>query len=199
MKAHLHLINGYKKLYKTLDKGAVFCAVDTETTGLHCGKDRITEISAVKFNFQGVTDRFSTLLNPGILIPPFCVNLTHITNEMVSSAPKFDQIAQSFLDFTEGAIIVAHNAQFDLRFINAELEFLGKAPLANRAIDTLKLSRYIFPDNEHWSLQHLAKQFNIEVNAAHRAEDDARVCMELFLICLEELKKNQGKPSQRLA
>ena len=171
---------------RLVHSGAVFCALDTETTGLKPAEERIIEIGAVKFDKSGVLGTFSTLVNPRVLIPPFCTELTGITNKMVFGQKEFKEIAGDFLDFLgEETIIVAHNAQFDLRFVNAELERMNHEILPNRAIDTLRFSRWTYPENEHWTLQYLANQFKIEVKSAHRASDDARVCMELFFKCIE--------------
>ena len=170
---------------RLLDSGAVFCALDTETTGLKSAEDRVIEIGAVKFDKSGVISTFSTLVNPRILIPHFCQELTGITNEMVFRQKEFHEISGDFLDFLGTSIVIAHNAQFDLRFINAELDRMSFPPLENKAIDTLRFSRWTFPENEHWTLQFLANQLEIEVKSAHRAEDDARVCMEIFHKCIE--------------
>lgn len=192
MKSHLHLLDDYRRMNRMLGSGAVFCAVDTETTGLKPDEERIIEIGAVKFDSSGVLGTFSTLVNPRILIPPFCQELTGITNKMVFGQKEFREIAGDFLSFLgEDSIIIAHNAQFDLRFINAELERMNREPLANKAVDTLRFSRWAYPENEHWTLQFLAKQLEIEVKSAHRAEDDARVCMELFLRCIKDTMDRQ--------
>ena len=186
MKSHLHLLYDFRRMYRLLNSGAVFCALDTETTGLKPEEERIIEIGAVKFDKNGILDTFSTLVNPRVLIPNFCQELTGITNKMVYGQKEFHELAGDLLSFLgEDSIIVAHNAQFDLRFVNAELERMNHAPLLNKAIDTLRFSRWAFPENGHWTLQHLANQFGIEVKAAHRATDDARVCMEVFFKCIE--------------
>ena len=190
-KAHLHLLNDYRRMNRLLQNGAVFCALDTETTGLKPAEERIIEIGAVKFDKNGELGRFSTLVNPRILIPHFCQELTGITNKMVFGQKEFKEIADDLLSFLDESIIIAHNAQFDLRFVNAELERINHDSLLNKAIDTLRFSRWAYPDNEHWTLQFLAEQLKIEVKAAHRAEDDARVCMELFLHCIKDTMDRQ--------
>ena len=110
---------------------------------------------------------------------------------MVFGQKEFKDIARDLLSFLGDSIIIAHNAQFDLRFVNAELERINHEVLFNKAIDTLRFSRWAYPDNEHWTLQFLAEQLKIEVKAAHRAEDDARVCMELFLRCIKDTMDRQ--------
>jgi len=179
---------------RLVHSGAVFCALDTETTGLKPEEERIIEIGAVKFDKTGVLGTFSELVNPRVLIPHFCQELTGITNKMVFGQREFKELAGDFLEFLgEKTIVVAHNAQFDLRFVNAELGRMNHDVLPNRAIDTLRFSRWAFPENGHWTLQHLAKQFNIEVKSAHRATDDARVCMEVFFKCIEGTMDKQKK------
>ena len=190
-KSHLHLLNDFRRMNRLLQNGAVFCALDTETTGLKPAEERIIEIGAVKFDKNGELGRFSTLVNPRILIPHFCQELTGITNKMVFGQKEFKEIADDLLSFLDESIIIAHNAQFDLRFVNAELERINHDSLLNKAIDTLRFSRWAYPDNEHWTLQFLAEQLKIEVKAAHRAEDDARVCMELFLHCIKDTMDRQ--------
>lgn len=187
-------MNDYRRMNRILTGGAVFCALDTETTGLKPTEERIIEIGAVKFDKSGVIETFSTLVNPRVLIPPFCQELTGITNKMVFGQKEFHEIAPELLKFLDSTIIVAHNAQFDLRFVNAELERMNHEILANKAVDTLRFSRWAYPDNEHWTLQFLAKQLGIEVKSAHRAEDDARVCMEIFLRCISDTMDRQ-KPA----
>ena len=186
MKSHLHILNDYRRMNRLLHSDVVFCAVDTETTGLKPAEEKIIEIGAIKFDKKGVIGKFSVLLNPHISISPFCTELTGITNEMLSDKKDFGEIIEDFLNFLgEKTIIVAHNAQFDIRFLNEELARINFPRLENKAIDTLRFSRWAFPQNEHWTLGHLANQFGIEVKQAHRAFDDARVCMEVFFKCIE--------------
>jgi DNA polymerase III epsilon subunit-like protein len=86
-------------------------------------------------------------------------------------------------------VLIAHNAQFDVNFINEELARIGKPTLGNRVIDTLVFAREMFPGLPNYKLQSLATKFGITAIDAHRAEDDARVCMELFLVCVNALKE----------
>ena len=192
---NLHLIQSINKIKEFYDSEKTFCAIDTETTGLNCSKERVIEIGAVKFNNKGIIDTFSTLLNPQIDIPLYCTELTGITNELLKDAPYANEIIPKFRQFCNDSILIAHNAQFDLRFINAESERLKLTPLTNQAVDTLRLSRILLPLNQSWKQTNLANQFSIEVKSAHRAFDDARVCMELFkiLISLPIPKKQKKK------
>lgn len=179
--------NSYRKLNRLLEEGTVFCAIDTETTGLKQKDDRVMEIGCVKFTKNEELGRFSVLINPECQIPPVVTELTHITNELVSNEKTFKEISADFLEFIKGTTLIAHNANFDLGFLNAELERLGHKELQNQYIDTLQLTRWAFPMNGHWTQQYLAKQFEIDIEAAHRAYDDARVCKEIFLKTIEKI------------
>lgn len=187
----IKLLADFKRLYRLLQGGTVFCAFDTETTGLSSRNDRVIEVGAVKFTRDGVLDTFGTLVNPGIPLPPICTQISHITDDMVRGAPDMAAVLPGFLRFADGCVLVAHNAPFDLKFTNEELRRCGLPSLANQAVDTLALSRWAYPANEHWSLQVLARQFCIDVRAAHRACDDARVCMEVFLRCIRDTMDRQ--------
>lgn len=176
-------------LYKD---GAVFTAFDTETTGLEPEKNSVIEIGAVKFDINGVKARYSVLVNPQIKIPNNITELTGITNFMVENERDFAQTADDFLYFIKDTILVAHNAPFDLGFINEELKRCQKNPLTNKVLDTLTLSKKILPSFGKYNLQFLAKTLEIFVTNAHRAEDDARVCMELFDILAKKFFETQN-------
>ena len=112
---------------------------------------------------------------------------------MVCDCPTFFEIHHDFLDFIKDTVLVAHNANFDIGFINAELSRINKGELKKPnvpAVDTLKNSRKIYTEFTKFNLQFLANEFNISVENAHRALDDARVCMELFQHNLAYLKNN---------
>lgn len=183
-----NILRNYKKYDELINSGAVFCAFDTETTGLNSEIGRIIEIGAVKFNKDGIIDTFGTLIDPKIPIPPEASAVNHITDSMVQGLPDETVIIPKFNEFAKDTVLVAHNAQFDLRFVNASLKRIGLPFLQNKAIDTLIFTRAVFPDIGHWTLQSLAELFSIDSGSAHRAEDDARVCMEIFLKAVEKTK-----------
>ena len=175
--------------------GEVFTAFDTETTGLSSKYEKIIEIGAVKFDKNGIIDTYSVLINPEKVISSNITSITGITNQMVSDCKTFSEIAPSFLNFINETKLVAHNAKFDIGFVNAELE---KTPYNNlrksqcNAVDTVKVTQKVFPALPCYKLQELAKHFNIKVDAAHRAYDDARVCMELFVLCMKKAASKIG-------
>ena len=186
MQQHTNFFRDYRKLALLLQEGATFTAFDTETTGLHCQTCRIIEIGAVKFNADGIIDQFNTLINPQCDIPLECTNINHITNEMVKDSPIINNILPDFLNFIKGTYIVAHNASFDMRFLNAEIERCNLKPINNKVIDTLHMSRWAFPDLQKYKQPILAEMLGIKVTNAHRACDDAFVCGNLFLNMIKE-------------
>lgn len=192
-----HLLLNFRNYSQLLQDGNKFCAFDTETTGLKSSSERIIELGAVKFDKDGIIDTFGTLINPQIPVPPAATEINHITDSMLEGKPTEDQVIPKFKEFSKGTILIAHNAQFDIRFINASLERLGYSPLDNQAVDTLRFSRWALPENQHWTQVFLAEQLKIKIETAHRAQDDARVCMELFLK-LVELTKNYPKNWARI-
>jgi DNA polymerase III subunit epsilon len=187
------LLRDYRRLLRLINSGAVFTAIDTETTGLSPETGRIIEIGAVKFDSSGVLDMFDTLINPECPIPASSSNINHITDEMVSSAPVIKSVFPDFMTFIGSSILIAHNAPFDLLFINKELERCRLPQMENKAIDTLNLSRWAYPSAARHSLQYLAHAMNIDVKDAHRACDDARVCSEIFLRCIRDTDSVQKK------
>lgn len=189
----IHLIRNFKHLARYLYGGSVFCAFDTETTGLKCLDDYVIEIGAVKFNKDGVISTFNQLVKPPVAVPEFISNLTGITNEQIAYCEPVSKVLPDFLRFIDNTILVAHNAPFDMGFINSELNRSLLPPLNNKVIDTLPLSRWAYPqfaketeEKGQYKLQNLAKRFDIDVVSAHRACDDARVCMEVFLRAIKD-------------
>ena len=185
--------NSFDWAIKAYAQGAVFVAFDLETTGLTPGLDQIVEIGAVKFDKKGLIARFSTLINPGIPMPAEAGKVNNITDEMLAGKPHIGEVLPDFLRFIENSTIVAHNAPFDCGFINEKLKKSDISPfsaLPNPQICTLVFSRQAFPGLRSYSLQNLAADLRIPAMDAHRAEDDARLCMEIFIRCLDAEKAN---------
>ena len=178
-------ITDLRRLRKLYEDGAVFTAFDTETTGITPTNSRIIEIGAVRFSQDGILAKWSHLFYPNQILSPFIINLTHITQEMVDAADPISAHIRDFLSFLDSSIIVAHNAQFDLNFLNAECENCRLPVTKNHAVDTLQLSRIIYPEAERHKLDFLADYLEIDKGSSHRAFDDAVTCMELFKKCME--------------
>ena len=171
------------KEYKDIvQPGKVFTAIDVETTGLDSFYHKIVEIACVRYIDGKAVDSYSSLINPGRDIPDEAFKISGISNDMVADKPFFSEVCGDFLKFISGSVLVAHNVQFDLGFINSALAAAGSTYLANDYIDTLDMARKAWPGRNSYALQALAADFRINVNAAHRAEDDSRVCMEVFYL-----------------
>jgi len=168
-----------------------FVVFDIETTGLSSDKDKITEIGAVKIKEGKVIDTFSTFVNPEIPIPELVVKLTGITDDMVADSPTIDKVLPEFLEFVGTSPLVAHNAVFDTGFIkhNARLMDIN---VDNPVIDTLELSRQMFPELKKHKLDIVAKHLGVSLENHHRASDDAMACAGIFIKCLEILSSQKN-------
>jgi len=177
---------------------ARFVAFDFETTGLDAGRDRIVEIGAVGFRLEqnaegwkAIPDgEYETLVNPGCPIPPGVSAIHGIDDLAVSSAPYWKDAAAVFFPFIDGAILVAHNAPFDLGFLKAESARAGLENPPNPAWDTVSIAKTAISGLPGYSLKSLSASFGIDQLAAHRGADDARVCMELFARCITLIEAN---------
>lgn len=174
----------YKKLHHLYEGGAVFTAFDTETTGLRPIDSTIIEIGAVRFDRSGVISTWSSLFNPGVTLHPKITEITHITDRMLASAPALSEKISDFIGFLGQTIIVAHNARFDIEFLNSECARNGLNRTSNDYIDTLQFARTAFPQMEHHRLGFLADALGIDKGNSHRALDDAMTCMGLLIKCM---------------
>lgn len=157
----------------------MYAIIDIETTGGSAQRDRITEIAILIHNGERVVDEFTSLVNPEVYIPPYITRLTGITNEMVDSAPRFYEIARKIVEITEGAVFVAHNVQFDYRFVQAEFKRLG-FDYERETLCTVKLSRKNLPGFSSYSLGVLCQNLGIEITDRHRAAGDAWATSKVF-------------------
>jgi len=162
----------------------LYAVVDIETTGGSPKTEKITEIAIYIFEDGKVTDEFVSLVNPEKNIPYYITALTGISNEMVTDAPKFFEIAKKIVDITEGKILVAHNASFDYKFIKAEYKSLG-FEFTRENMCTLRLSRKLLPGHRSYSLGKLCADLGIEIKDRHRASGDALATVSLLELLLE--------------
>ena len=177
---------------------AAFIAFDTETTGLDPASGRIVEIGAVKFDRCGVIARYNVLINPEMPMPEEAGKVNGITDEMLKDKPLIADVFPDFFDFIGTGVLVAHNAPFDINYVNAELKHAGKPPLSNKVVDTRIFAKEVFPGLSSYALQDLAVQFGITALEAHRVEDEARVCMELFEKILSRFLKNNPELVEKI-
>jgi DNA polymerase-3 subunit alpha (Gram-positive type) len=172
------------------DFNRTFVVFDVETTGLYAGKDRLTEIGAVKIEDRKVVGRFSTFVNPEMPIPAKITELTSITDAMVADAPKAGPALQEFYKFAEGSILVAHNASFDVGFLKAEAKRTDGPDFSGFAVmDTLLLARQIFRELKRHRLDTIARHLKISMGRHHRAVDDANTTGEILLQSLKRLEE----------
>ena len=170
----------------TLLSQVTFCVVDLETTGSSSAVGGITEIGAVKYRGGEEVSRFSTLINPGQPIPANIVMLTGISSSMVADAPRIEDVLETFLDFVQGTVLVAHNARFDVGFLNAALERHGYDPLSNAVVDTVTLARRLVRSEvPNCKLSTLAAHFNFPHQPVHRAMDDVLATGDLLHYLIE--------------
>jgi DNA polymerase-3 subunit epsilon len=159
--------------------------VDIETTGGNNSYNRITEIGMVKLIAGEEVARYQTLINPQRRIPSNITRLTGISDEMVADAPVFEQVADDIATFTEDAVFVAHNVNFDYGFIKQEfarLEQVYRRP----KMCTVREMRRTYPGLPSYSLANLTRHFEITMERHHRALSDAKAAAELLKLAFEK-------------
>jgi DNA polymerase III subunit epsilon len=166
------------------DQSLVF--LDLETTGATASHDRITEIGLIEVDRGRLIGEWSTLVNPGVRIPPHIQILTGISNDMVARAPGFGDISDELYRRLEGRLLVAHNARFDYGFLCNEFERAGKR-YTSRVLCTVKLSRRLYPQHQRHNLDTLLTRHGLSCDARHRALGDARVLWQLAQLWRREL------------
>ncbi len=172
----------------------MYAIIDIETTGGSSRLEKITEIAVFLHDGEKITGEFVTLLDPERNIPYFITNLTGITNEMVENAPKFYEVARKLIELTEGRTFVAHNARFDYSFIREEFKSLGYN-YKRKILDTVALSRKLFPGYRSYGLGNICRELGITINDRHRAAGDALATVKLFEMCLSRETEIFGKSS----
>ena len=164
-----------------------FVVFDLETTGFSPSKNQIIEIGAVKVVNGSITERFSTFVNPKVPIPFEIEQLTSINDDMVLDAPTIDEILPKFMEFCQDAVMVAHNADFDMSFIKHNCSALG-LECEKTVLDTVALSRVLLPALNRFKLDTVAKALNVSLAYHHRAVDDAACTAEIFVKLVEMLR-----------
>lgn len=157
----------------------LYAIVDIETTGGHASAAGITDIAIVIHDGQQVLDTYHTLVNPQQPIPRFIQGLTGITDQMVATAPVFEEIAETVADKLRGKIFVAHNVNFDYSFVKHCLDAAGHRFEA-RKLCTIRYARKVVPGLRRYGLAALCPELGIEHNDRHRALGDAEATARLF-------------------
>lgn len=169
-----------------------YAVVDVETTGTRCwAGDRITEIAIVAVRGGVVAETFETLVNPERPIPPWVTRLTRISWDMVRNAPRFRDICDDVVRAMDGAIFVAHNAQFDWRFVTTEIERATGRHLDGRRLCTVRLARKLLPQLRSRRLDYLAMHYGVNITARHRAGGDAVATAEILVRLLRDARSRE--------
>ena len=160
--------------------------LDLEMTGLSTDKDRVCEIAVVRADGSHVVVEFQTLVRPPIAMTDGAREVSGITEDMLSTAPVFAEVADDVQDVLRGAVFVAHNAPHDLAFLQAELARSGRAPMQSHLVDTLEMSRrlFAFPRN---NLAAVCERLGIDLQGHHRALADARATFSAYHMMLDIL------------
>lgn len=165
-----------------------YAIVDIETTGHSpVSGDRMIQIAIVIMHEWEIVKKYSTFINPGKSIPLFIQDLTNITDEDVKDALPFEAYADYIYELLEGTVFVAHNTDFDLNFLQAEFKRAGLPKWHGKKMDTVELTKILFPMSLSYKLADLANDFQIELQSAHRADDDALATANLLKHCWGEL------------
>ncbi len=189
-----YLVNDGKPLVlgeKGQNLDGEYVVFDIETTGFSSQNDKIIEIGAVKIKEGSIIDRFSKFVNPGIPIPANIVELTSITDEVVRNEESIDVVLKDFIAFIGDSVLVAHNASFDISFIRKNASDLNMT-FENSVLDTLELSRYLYPELKRYKLNVVAKHLGISLENHHRAVDDAEATAEILLYSFKKIKEDKG-------
>ncbi len=188
-----YLVDDLKEIV-TGDKGQSleedFVVFDIETTGFSPVNNRIIEIGAVKVCGGDVVDRFSTFVNPQVPIPFEIEKLTGIRDDMVMNAPLIEEVLPQFLEFCQGCVLVAHNANFDMSFIMENCRRQG-LPTEYTYVDTVGIARVLLPNQAKHTLDAVAKTLNISLENHHRAVDDAECTSWIFVKFIKMLAEQE--------
>lgn len=149
-----------------------YTVVDIETTGFDPMFDEIIEVAGIKYRGRNEVGRFQSLVKPDDGIPDYITALTGITNEMVADAPGIEDVLPRFLEFIGEDIVVGHNVHFDVNFLYDYAEDFELKPFSNDLVDTLRLSRRLYPELQSHKLSALAAHFGVEPDGEHRALAD---------------------------
>ncbi len=164
-----------------------FVSIDTEATGFDPSRSDLIEIACVRVEGGVITERFSTLINPGYMLPQRVRELTGITNAMLVGKPTAEEVLPKFLGFIKDSIIVAHNVEKDMAFIDKYYRRLYGKRFRHPNLCTLKLSKSLLPELKRYTLKDLTDYFGINYPNPHRAINDAEATALVFLELLKLL------------
>jgi len=160
-------------------------ALDLETTGLDTASDRIVEMAAVHWEDGRETGHFQALVHPGCPIPPTAIAIHGITDAMVADCPPAAELLPAFLEFCRATAVIAHNAKFDIGFLRAECERTGLTLFTSPVIDSCAMARRRMPGLPNYRLETLKRLLGRGPRQDHRALQDARDCLAVYLQAVE--------------
>ena len=188
-----YLVDDLKEIVensKNQSLAETYVVFDIETTGFSPVNNRIIEIGAVKVVDGVITEKFSEFINPKVPIPFEIEKLTGIRDDMVRKAEEIEKVLPRFLEFSKDAVMVAHNASFDMSFIYANARRMG-IPLKKTVVDTVGLARILLPNLSKFKLDNVAKALNVSLENHHRAVDDAGATAEIFVKFVKMLRERK--------
>ncbi|MFA9456058.1 PolC-type DNA polymerase III [Halalkalibacter sp. AB-rgal2] len=168
-----------------------YVVFDVETTGLSAVYNTIIELAAVKIKDGEIIDRFESFADPHEPLSNTIIDLTGITDDMVKGQPEVEEVLEKFKAFVGNAILVAHNASFDMGFLNVGYRKMGLGEVPNPVIDTLELGRFLYPELKNHRLNTLCKKFDIELVSHHRAIYDAEATGYLLWKMVKDANERQ--------
>jgi DNA polymerase III epsilon subunit family exonuclease len=176
------------------EQGEAFHLIDTETTGLRALSDRVIELATVTVRDGRIVDRFETLIDPDVAIPPHITSLTGISAPMLDGAPAPTEAYRRWLAYLERlpGHFVAHNVRFDWDFLRAEFARASLTWPFSKGTCTVRLARYCLPQLRKHGLESLIRHFGIRVSDRHRALADVEATAEVFVQCLALLRERAG-------
>ncbi len=184
---YIHNNNISLKTRKTPIEDQVFCIVDIEVSSPSIQTGQIIEIGAIRYKNGKILEKYNTLVN-GLHIPYVVQKITSITPDMLENAPHLRTVLEEFKIFVDDDIIVAHNINFDYKYLSKSLDYFDLGKLANRSLCTIELSKKLFKTSKY-GLKYLCEFFDIKNSHHHRAYDDAYNTSIIFGKCLEKLPK----------
>ncbi|QQE80834.1 PolC-type DNA polymerase III [Alicyclobacillus sp. SO9] len=184
--------DGTPIVYRSTDQtlaAAEYVVFDTETTGLNAREDTLIEIAAVRVKEGRIIDSYTTLIDPERMLPKKITEVTGISSDMLHGQPKLETALNEFREFTGDAVLVAHNAEFDIGFLAQCAKRIDMAPWEQPVIDTLSLARALYPGMKNYKLKTLTNKFSIELENHHRALADAEATGKLFMKMLMDAQE----------
>jgi len=169
-------------------KSLVF--VDTETTGLNAGVDRVIEIGILRVENGVVKQKYSRIINPMIEVPEFSYKMTGIKKKEIKNAPTFAEVKNEIYELLHGALFVAHNAKFDYDFLDQEFMKVD-VPFSLPQLCTVKLTRWLYPHFPRHDLDTVTQRLHLEIEKRHRAYDDAAPLWEILQIIQKKFPKDK--------